>query len=299
MQKIRCDLALEARELWQESASEQTKLHGVIASSEEKCGFLVHRVRITNEEGAQSLGKPVGNYTTVELFGVARREDDVFPRAINTVADELRNIIPKGDGCVLIVGLGNRAITPDAVGSSCVEHIMVTRHLVEQLPEYFKDFRKVSAITPGVLGMTGVESAEIISGVAKKISPEFIIVIDALASRKAGRLCNTIQITDTGIIPGSGVGNARAAINCETLGVPVIAVGVPTVVDMSAIISDILRESNAEIPEHITNEYSESLMVTPKEIDTSISDVGRILGYAINSALHKGISISDMDVFLS
>ena len=299
MRNIRTDLALEAREIWQEDAGEQTKLLGVIAHEEKVRGHTVHRVDITNEKGAESLGKPIGRYVTVELSGVARREDEVFPRAIKTVADELKNIMPQSDGCVLVVGLGNRGITPDAVGTCSVENVMVTRHLVENLPEYFGSYRRVSAIAPGVLGMTGVESREIISGVAQKVTPECIIVIDALASRKISRLCNTIQITDTGIIPGSGVGNARAAINKETLGTPVIAIGVPTVVDISAIIADISSESGCDFPEHIMEEYCESLMVTPKEIDVRISDVGKIIGYAINAALHPELSLADIDAFLS
>lgn len=299
MKAIRTDLALEARELWQESAGEETRLSGVIAREEEVRGHRVHRVKILNDAGAKALGKPIGNYSTVELCGVARRDEDVFPRAIDTVADELAAMLPAGEGCVLVVGLGNRSITPDAVGSAAIDHVMVTRHLVEKLPDLFGSLRQVSAIAPGVLGMTGMESREVIAGVAARISPVCIIVIDALASRRVARLCHTIQITDTGIIPGSGVGNARAAINRETLGVPVIAVGVPTVVDISAIVSDIAAESGAPLPEHILAEYSDQLMVTPKEIDVRISDVGRIIGYAINSVLQPGVTLADMDVFLS
>lgn len=299
MKNIRTDLALEAREIWQEDAGEQTQLEGVIAREETIRGLAIHRVKITNEKGAETLGKPIGSYTTVELNGVARRDEDVFPRAIQTVADELTPMLPKSDGCVLVVGLGNRGITPDAVGTCTVNNIMVTRHLVERLPDMFGTMRQVSAIAPGVLGMTGVETREIISGVAERVSPVCIIVIDALASRKISRLCNTVQITDTGIIPGSGVGNARSAINQETLGVPVIAIGVPTVVDISAIVADIAAEVEIPFPEHVMEEYGTQLMVTPKEIDVHITDVGKIIGYAINTVLQPGVSISDMDVFLS
>lgn len=299
MRNIRTDLALEAREIWQEDAGQQTQLSGVIAREEQVRGHTVHRVKIINQDGAKALGKPIGSYSTVELCGVARRDEDVFPRAIDTVADELTAMIPEGDECVLVVGLGNRGITPDAVGTCTVNHVMVTRHLVEKLPDLFGSFRQVSAIAPGVLGMTGVESREIIAGVAERIRPSCIIVIDALASRKISRLCNTIQITDTGIIPGSGVGNARAAINRETLGIPVIAIGVPTVVDISAIVADIAAETGIPFPEHVMNEYGSQLMVTPKEIDVRITDVGRIIGYAINTVLQPGVSLADMDVFLS
>ncbi len=299
MRNVRTDLALEAQELWRQDAGEQSELSGVIAEEEQISGHKVHRVKIINEAGERALNKPRGNYITVELSGVARREDEVFPRAISTVAGELEKIMPKSEGTVLVVGLGNRGITPDAVGDAAVGKVMVTRHLVEKLPEYFKDFLPVSAIAPGVLGMTGVESREVIAGVAEKIKPRFIIVIDALASRKITRLCNTIQITDTGITPGSGVGNSRATINSDTLGVPVIAIGVPTVVDISSIIFDIEEQSGITFPDHIMEEYGKSLMVTPKEIDVNIEDVAKIIGYAINQALQPNISISDMDMFLS
>ena len=299
MRNIRTDLALEAKELWQENADEQSSLAGVIAREENILGHKVHRVEIINEEGEKALGKPCGNYITVELNGVSVREEDVFPRAIKVVADELELLLPKGRGEVLVAGLGNRGITPDAVGSGTVEKIIVTRHLVEKLPAYFKNFRPVSAIAPGVLGMTGVESREIIAGVASKIKPSCIIAIDALASRKISRLCNTIQITDTGITPGSGVGNARAAINSETMGIPVIAIGVPTVVDIATVIFDIEAESGVEFSQSIIEEYGKSLMVTPKEIDVNIEDVSKIIGYGINSALQPEVSIADMDMFLS
>ena len=299
MKNIRTDLALEARELWQEDAKEQTKLEGVVARELKISGFEVQRVEIIDEQGERELGKPVGLYTTVDLTGVKRRDDDVFPRAIQTVAGELSRMVPNGNGSILIVGLGNRSITPDAVGTCAIEHVMVTRHLVERLPDLFGKMRQVSAIAPGVLGMTGVESLEIIRGVADHIKPDCIIVIDALSSRKLSRLCKTIQITDTGIIPGSGVGNTRAAINEETLGVPVIAIGVPTVVDIATIVLDIAEASNVDFPEKAIRDYSKTLMVTPKEIDVHISDVGRIIGYAINMVFQKGVTITEMDMFLS
>ena len=299
MRNIRTDLALEAKELWHENADEQSEIYGVIADEEKVFGHKVHRVKIINKAGEDALGKRQGNYITLELSGVSRREEDVFPRAIRALSDELKQIMPNSTGDVLVVGLGNRGITPDAVGDGVVRKVMVTRHLIEKIPQYFKDFRPVSAITPGVLGMTGVESREIISGVVEKVKPCCIIVIDALATRKTTRLCNTVQITDTGIVPGSGVGNARTEISEKTIGVPVIAIGVPTVVDISTIIFDIEKACGINFPNNITEEYGESLMVTPKEIDTNIEDISKIIGYAINTTLQPDISISDMDMFLS
>lgn len=299
MNNARTDLALEAREVWQESAESNTQLTGVWARDIQTNGFHVSRVKILNEEGAAALGKPCGSYTTVELEGISRRDIDSFPKAINTVARELKELIPNTNGCVLVVGLGNEGITPDAVGASTVEHIMVTRHLVEKMPEIFGNMRPVSAVAPGVLGMTGVESGEIIRGVAEHIKPDYIIVIDALASMKLSRLCKTVQITDTGIVPGSGVGNSRSAINKDTMGIPVIAMGVPTVVDIATIIGNFAEDSGIKIPNKALSEYSEKLLVTPKDIDVHISDIGRILGYAINTAIQRGISIEEMDEFLS
>ncbi len=299
LNKARTDLALEAREVWQESTEAVGELRGVRAKEEKVFGFTVSRVKITDSEGAKALGKPVGSYTTIELDGISRRDVEAFPKAIKAVANELSYLLPKGEGSVLVVGLGNEGITPDAVGKSTVEHIMVTRHLVEKFPEVFGHMRRVSAVTPGVLGMTGVESGEIIRGISERIAPDFIIVIDALASMRLGRLCRTVQITDTGIVPGSGVGNARAAITKETMGVPVIALGVPTVVNIATIVESFAEDSGIRIPESALSEYSEKLLVTPKDIDVHIADMGRILGYAINSAIQKGITIEEMDEFLS
>ncbi len=299
MNNSRTDLASEAREVWQENEKNTTELRGVRAEDSETEGFRVSRVEILDEDGARKLGKPVGSYTTVELQGISRRDVDIFPRAIRAVAKELSALLPDGSGAVLIAGLGNRGITPDAIGAETVSHIMVTRHLVDTLPALFGKMRPVSAVAPGVLGMTGVESSEIIRGVIKSVSPDCIIVIDALASMRLERLCKTVQITDTGIVPGSGVGNSRRAINKKTMGIPVIAMGVPTVVNIETIIEGFAENANIEIPKSALSDYGERLLVTPKDIDVHISDMGRILGYAINSALQKDITIEEMDEFLS
>lgn len=299
MNNVRTDLALEAREVWEENSHEQTKLPGVWARDIEVNGFRVSRVKILDGEGEKALGKPVGSYTTIELDGISRHDTEVFSKAISTVARELSELVPETRGCVLTVGLGNDGITPDAVGTNAVSHIMVTRHLVERIPDIFGNMRPVSAIAPGVLGMTGVESGEIIRGVTERIKPDYIIVVDALASMRLSRLCKTVQITDTGIIPGSGVGNSRAAITKKTMGVPVIALGVPTVVDIATIIESFAEDSGVTIPKKALSEYSEKLLVTPKDIDVNVADIGRILGYAINTVLQEGVSIEDMDEFLS
>lgn len=301
MNRKRTDLALEAHELWRESAQEETQLPGVMAREYDRNGCMVTQVRILNEEGAETLGKPVGRYVTVELTGFARREQDVFKRAAQTVADELSEMLQLGEqDTVLIAGLGNRAITPDAVGPLACESVMVTRHLVERLPDAFGHMRPVAAITPGVLGTTGMESAEIIRGVIGKAQPQAVVMVDALASRKLSRLCNTIQISDTGIVPGSGVGNSRAALNSETLGVPVIAVGVPTVVDAVTLVADLSEQAGlTDIDPEAVAPYSGGLIVTPKEIDTHVEDIARVVGYALNMTLHPELTFEDVTNFLS
>ena len=301
MLKRRTDLALEAKELWTESAEKETKLEGVRARDSLREGYQVTTVDILDEQGASSLGKPVGSYVTVQLDALARREEDAFGRAARAIAAELNGLLklPEGATC-LVVGLGNRAITPDAIGPGVADHTMVTRHLVEQAPEHFGSFRPVAALAAGVLGTTGVESGELVKAVAEKIRPGCIIAVDALASRSMDRVCTTVQLANTGIVPGSGVGNHRAALNRETLGVPVIAVGVPTVVDAGTLAADILAEAGQEglDPEALAG-AGEGLMVTPRDIDQRVADLVKVIGYGINLALQPGLTIEDVDLFLS
>ena len=301
MLKRRTDLALEAKELWTESAEKETKLEGVRARDSLREGYQVTTVDILDEQGASSLGKPVGSYVTVQLDALARREEDAFGRAARAIAAELNGLLklPEEATC-LVVGLGNRAITPDAIGPGVADHTMVTRHLVEQAPEHFGSFRPVAALAAGVLGTTGVESGELVKAVAEKIRPGYIIAVDALASRSMDRVCTTVQLANTGIVPGSGVGNHRAALNRETLGVPVIAVGVPTVVDAGTLAADILAEAGQEglDPEALAG-AGEGLMVTPRDIDQRVADLVKVIGYGINLALQPGLTIKDVDLFLS
>ena len=301
MLKRRTDLALEAKELWTESAEKETKLEGVRARDSLREGYQVTTVDILDEQGASSLGKPVGSYVTVQLDALARREEDAFGRAARAMAAALNGLLklPEEATC-LVVGLGNRAITPDAIGPGVADHTMVTRHLVEQAPEHFGSFRPVAALAAGVLGTTGVESGELVKAVAEKIRPGCIIAVDALASRSMDRVCTTVQLANTGIVPGSGVGNHRAALNRETLGVPVIAVGVPTVVDAGTLAADILAEAGQEglDPEALAG-AGEGLMVTPRDIDQRVADLVKVIGYGINLALQPGLTIEDVDLFLS
>jgi len=297
----RTDLAVEAKEIWQESAEKQTKLEGVVARDEEKNGFKVTTVEIIDERGERALGKPVGRYVTIEIDKLINREDNAFTLAAETLAGELTTMMKlKDSDSVLVVGLGNEAITPDAVGPKTTKNTMVTRHLVEKMPEHFGMMRRVSVVQSGVLGTTGIETADFIKAVVDKLKPDAVIVVDALASRKMARICRTVQLADTGIIPGSGVGNARAAINKETLGVPVLAIGVPTVVDAATLAADIVSEAGVKDlePEDLAN-HGINMIVTPKEIDANVADIGKLIGYGINLALHGDITLEDINMFLS
>lgn len=292
---------MEAKKLWEEEAQDQTKLEGVEAWDSEREGYKVTTVRITNDAGAQALGKPVGTYISLMLDGLARREEDAFGRAARALAEELKGLLRLSQSApALVVGLGNRAITPDAIGPKVADHTMVTRHLVERVPEHFASFRPVSAVTTGVLGTTGVESGEIVAALVKETRPACVLAVDALASRSLDRICRTIQIADTGIVPGSGVGNARAALSEETLGVPVIAIGVPTVVDAATLCADILCEAGRDdLDPSALQGGSTGVIVTPKEIDSQVADLSKVIGYGVNLALQTGLTIQDVEMFLS
>lgn len=295
----RTDLALEAREIWSETNNNEPLPDGIEEETQTLSGFSVTRVAVTNEHGVKVLCKPIGSYTTVEIGALRRREDNAFCDGARVIADELKKLLrlAPGDG-VLVVGLGNSSITPDAVGHFCVRYTMATRHLRERMPREFAAFRSVAAIEPGVMGTTGIESADIIAAVVRKVRPEAVIAVDALASRRMERLCRTVQITDTGISPGSGVGNARAELSRATLDIPVIAVGVPTVVDAATLAADLAESAGVTLDEEALRAHSGGLIVTPRDIDSGVADISRLVGYAINLALHDGLTVSDVDMFV-
>ena len=299
MEKRRTDLAVEAAQLWQEGGAGE--LRGVEQEESTREGYPVTTVRIVDEEGAKAIGKPVGTYVTITLDGLARREEDAFGRAARAVAAELAALLKLPEGApALVVGLGNRAITPDNIGPAAADHTMVTRHLVEQVPEHFGSFRPVAALAAGVLGTTGVESGELVKAVTEKIRPSCVIAVDALASRSLSRVCNTIQLADTGITPGSGVGNARAALDRRSLGVPVIAVGVPTVVDGATLAADLLAEAGqADLDPQALQGAGEGVLVTPRDIDAKVTDLAKVVGFGINLALQPGLTVEDVELFLS
>ena len=270
MRMRRTDLALEARELWQEQTGAVSALPGVEARDSLREGIPVNTVQVLDERGENALGKPRGSYVTLTLEGLARREEGIFPRSVQAVAAELAGLIQDipQNGLVLVAGLGNRAITPDAVGPKVHQNTLVTRHLVRQMPEHFGSLRPVASVAAEVMGTTGVESGELVRAVCEKLQPACVVAVDALASRSLKRLCKTVQIADTGITPGSGVGNHRMGLTRDTLGVPVLAVGVRTV-------------------------------VTPKDIDSQVNDLAKVIGYGISMALQPGLSVEELDLLLS
>lgn len=294
----RTDLALEARELWQESAEKTTRLTGVKASKQKEEGYPVTRVDILDHRGEEALGKPQGSYLTIDLSSFWQRKADFFERAVRAVGGQLKAMLP-AEGPALVVGLGNRAMTPDAVGPLSLDSVLVTRHLVSAMPRHFAGFRPVAAFRTGVLGLTGVESAETVRGLAAEVKPALIIAVDALAARRVNRMCTTVQLTDTGIVPGSGVGNHRAALNRETLGVPVLSIGVPTVVDAATLAADLLEEAGIpELDETRLRHGKAPLMVTTRDIDQQVRELSRVVGYGINWAL-QDLEIEEMNALLA
>ena len=280
---IRTDLAVEEHALWAQSAGAQTELPGVKATQREVRGVGIHTVRILDDEGARQLHKPVGTYVTLETDPLRRREPSGFARTVQVMAAELGKLLDRTKR-TLVVGLGNAAVTPDAVGPLTLRSLIVTRHL--PVLTQHGGFCDLSALESGVLGTTGMESAETVRAVAGAIQPEQIVVVDALAAAEPARICASIQLTDTGIVPGSGVGNSRAAFSRETLGAPVVAIGVPTVVDAQTL-----------LPAGQT--CAPGLIVTPRDIDARVRETAQVIGYALDLALHRGLRLEDVPCFLA
>ena len=297
MAQRRTDLAVEAHQLWREGARAGASLTGVRAEEGVREGFTVNTVTISSPEGARTLGKPQGVYITVELDGLLRREEGAFARAVSAVSECLRPLLPQ-DGPALVVGLGNRAVTPDLIGPLAVDHLLVTRHLVEQVPEHFGDLRPVAAAAPGVLASTGMESSLVAQALARRLEPSCVIVVDALASRSLERLCRTVQLSDTGVIPGSGVGNHRQALDRDSLGAPVFTVGVPTVVDGATLALDLLEQAGKPAPDRGDLPQGDSFFVTPREVDQRVADLGKVLGYAVSMALNPSLTAEDLTMLL-
>ncbi len=328
---VRTDLALEVheknREVQKRTGQENTEPYGegVEVTEDGNDNIHVTRVKITSPKGEKSIGKPLGNYITLDIPRLKENDRDLYEDTCRAVAFELKRIIKLGEkDTVLVVGLGNWNITPDALGPKVSSYLMVTRHLHEYLPEQVDDgVRPVCSIAPGVLGLTGIETSEIVKGVVEKVKPALVIAIDALASRRMNRINTTIQIADTGISPGSGVGNKRAELSEKTMGIPVIAIGVPTVVDAATMANDTIElvidslmaqpgasndfyqmlknldeKDKYSLIKEVLEPYGGNLVVTPKEMDEVIERVSKIVANGINLALHKNIGFDDIDRYL-
>ena len=289
---IYTDLALEARELATASAGE---LQGVSTQVFEEGPLFITRLVIDTPQGAQAMQRAQGNYATVDLPHELVEGDDLYSDAIQHLAELIRDFLPCNSSPVLVAGLGNEQVTPDAFGPAVARRILVTRHLVEGGdPRFANLFRPVAAVCPGVLGQTGVESAEMILGVVETVNPCAVIAVDALAARRLDRLGSTIQITDTGIMPGGGIGNHRQELTLETLGVPVIGIRVPTVISAATLVADVLAEAFPQPSANPVPGRFADLFVTPKDIDAQNERVGRMLAFAINLALQEDLTLEDL-----
>ena len=313
---IRTDLALETRERF---VSDHVEIPGVSVEEtyDEEREIRTTRVVVETENGAKMMGKPVGTYLTIEAPNMAVPDEDYHREISKKLAEDIKELVPerKEEVSVLVVGLGNREVTPDALGPYVADHLHVTRHIVKEYGKYAmgKDqVYLVSAVVPGVTGQTGMETLEIVKGVVEETEPDFVVAIDALAARNSKRLNRTIQITDTGICPGSGVGNHRLALNRETLGVKVIGIGVPTVVDAVTIVNDTmenfivalessellksvgetLRSYNDAEKQELIREliapHLNGMYMTPKNIDDTIKRVSFTISEALNILFSEG-----------
>ena len=324
---IRTDLAIEVTEMITKETNE-TDIPGVEILIEEDKDEEVHVswVKIKNEQGAKNMGKPIGNYVTIESEAIKENDTLTHEKITQIFSENLIKLCNlKDNSTILIVGLGNWNVTPDALGPKVISKILVTRHIKETLPqEIDENVRPVSAISPGVMGITGIETAEIVRGVVDRLKPDIVIAIDALATRKTSRINSTIQMSDTGVAPGGGMGNKRKILNKETLGVPVIAIGVPTVVDAGTLVNDTIhllidsiineikdghqfyqmlkdldKDEKLQIINNVLNPYTGNLFVTPKEVDAVIERLSKIIANAINIAMHPGIDFDDINRYIN
>ncbi len=307
---FRTDLADERADIYKKSNNIENNIDGIETQTREDGNIKITEVKITNENGEKAIGKPIGNYITIDINKLKVATDEQIEKYGDILSEELKKLINNHvtkEEDILIVGLGNIYVTPDSLGPKVINEIDVTRHILKYMPEVLeKGTRSVSAISPGVLGTTGIETLEIIIGIIENIHPKLIIVIDALASRSMERISSSIQLADTGIVPGAGVGNTRKEISQKTLNIPVIALGIPTVVESAVLVNDCLNLFIEKLQEEAkSNEYLNQLkekdnyeeikealipkdynmIVTPKEIDELIENMKDVVARGINYAM--------------
>ncbi|MFC3745413.1 GPR endopeptidase [Paenibacillus sp. GCM10012306] len=321
---VRTDLALEAREMAQ--GPKKSPIPGVNEEVEESDGITITRLGVATPAGSQAIGRAVGNYVTLEVPGLRGGDTGLQQKVAEAFAREFESFMNRigigKDSSALIVGLGNWNVTPDSLGPLVVENALVTRQFYELVPDQVSPgYRKVSAIAPGVLGLTGIESSEVVQGIVDRTKPDVIIAIDALASRSLERINTTIQIADIGIHPGSGIGNKRRGLTREVLGVPCIAIGVPTVCYASTIVNNVLEmmkshfgqgahtkeimgmlddiseQERLALVKEVLEPLGHDLIVTPKEIDEFIEDIANIVATGLNAALHEAVDPSNVGAY--
>lgn len=287
---FRTDMAVERRDLYKNANKLENEIDGIECEEEKKGDITITRVKITNENGEKALEKKQGSYITIDIKKINNITTEKEEEIIKTFSSELLAIIEKHikrNEEILIVGLGNLYATPDSLGAKVVQNIEITRHIKIYLPNAIdKNTRSISAITPGVLGTTGIETVEIVKGIVDNIKPKLVIAIDSLCSKNIDRINKSIQISDTGIIPGGGVGNRQEELSIDTLNVPVIGVGIPTVLDAATIVIDTLKACEIDVSENeIVNKMklnNFNFIVTPKEIDSLIENMSNIVSEGIN-----------------
>ncbi|MCL2565984.1 MAG: GPR endopeptidase [Defluviitaleaceae bacterium] len=321
---IYTDLAAELRDIVIEEEV-STFLEGIESEEYEVHGIKVHWVKVTNSAGEELIGKPIGNYITIESPDLREGDIDAHENAIKVMVEILGKIhnLDK-DSTALIIGLGNQHVSPDALGPKVVSKLLITRHIKETLPDALCDnTRSVAALSPGVMGITGIETLETVKGLVERVKPDLLIAVDALASRSVGRINATIQIADTGISPGAGLGNKRKSLNEESLGVKVISIGVPTVVDAATLASDTIEriidemvaasdigtpfytmlqalsaEEKYAMIKDILQPYSENMFVTPKNVDAVIDRLSNVIANSLNISLHPGLGREDINRYI-
>lgn len=322
---VRTDLALESREIAQPNAT--VSIPGISEEIEEDRGIKVTRIHVQTEEGSKAIGRLPGRYITIEVPGLRRKDSQLQEQVAMKFAQLLESFLQEvgvdKKSKALIVGLGNWNVTPDALGPLVVENVLVTRHYYEIMPDQVSSgYREVSAVAPGVLGVTGIESSEIVQGIVDRTKPDIVIVIDALASKALDRVNTTIQIADIGIHPGSGIGNKRRGLTQKIIGVPCIAIGVPTVCYASTIVNnaidymkehfrretkytrnifglldDINEQERLTLVKEVLEPLGHDLVVTPKEIDEFIEDMANIIASGLNMALHETVDSNSVNAY--
>ena len=305
---FRTDLALERRDIYRKANNLEDEIPGIKYNVENIGKNKITRVEIISKEGEEALNKKIGNYITIDVNKISNLLEEENQQIVNLLSNEIEKIVDKHiekSEDILVVGLGNLYSTPDSLGSKVMKKIEITRHIKKYMPQYIdKNARAISAIAPGVLGMTGIETWEFLKGIVENINPKLILVVDSLCSKSVNRISKSIQISDTGIVPGGGVGNARVELTKESLGIPVIALGIPTCVDVATITEDGINLwiNNLKEKENIdtkileeNNNYESikeallpsdlNFIVTPKEIDELIENMTEIVSAGINNAI--------------